>query len=125
MKMLNSVIKSAGFLGRLDLRSLTDTYNQSFKKCLMTIYANPEPIIEFDRLPSERFRTLEAGTNLRKKCFRSAASFRIIERGVFLVFHAFSLFTVYNEHFYYEFFNFCTFYHTYNRYTHYTHTKHT
>ena len=39
----------------------------------MTIYANPEPIIEFDRLPSGRFRTLKQRTNLRKKCFRSVA----------------------------------------------------
>ena len=39
----------------------------------MTIYANPEPIIEFDRLPSGRFRTFKHQTNLRKKCFRSVA----------------------------------------------------
>ena len=73
LKILNSVTKSSSFLGRLDLRTLTDTYNNSFKKRVMTIYANPEPIIEFDRLPSGRFRTLKHRTNLRKKCFRSVA----------------------------------------------------
>ena len=57
LKMLNSVTKSSSFLGRLDLRTLADTYNNSFKKRAMTIYATPEPIIEFDRMPSGRFRT--------------------------------------------------------------------
>ena len=53
-ELLSNIIVSRG---RLDLWSLTDTYNHSFKKRVMTIYANPEPIIELDRLPSGRFRT--------------------------------------------------------------------
>ena len=74
----------------------------------MTIYANPEPIIEFDRLPSGRFRTFKQQTNLRKKCFRSEAI--ELSNSVFLVFHAFIfLFTVYNEHFYQEFHTFSLF----------------
>ena len=73
LKTLNSETKSASFLGRLDLCSLTDTYNQSVERRVMTIYVhvNPKPIIEFDRLG--RFRTLTHQTNLRNKFFRSVA----------------------------------------------------
>ena len=65
--------KSASFLGRLDLGSLTEMYNQSVKKCVVRMYENPEPFIEFERLPSGRFITLKYRTDLGKICFRPVA----------------------------------------------------
>ena len=73
LKRLKNVNKSASYLGRIDLRSLDEIYTQTFKKRVLLIYTDLEPIINFDRLPSGRFRSLKRRTNLRKNCFRSVA----------------------------------------------------
>jgi hypothetical protein len=72
-KVLSQVTRNASYLGRLDLPRLSETLEKILKKRVLTIYIDPNPVLEFDRLPSGRFRTQKCRTNLRKQSFRCVA----------------------------------------------------
>ena len=73
VKAINHTAKTASYLGRLELPTLHETYMKALKNRVLTIYTDPNPVIEFDRLPSGRFRSLKRRINLRKNCFRFVA----------------------------------------------------
>jgi hypothetical protein len=70
-KRLEHIRKIASKLSGIELRTVEDVYNESLKTRALKIIENETPPIEFERLPSGRYRSVKPRINLCSNSFRS------------------------------------------------------
>jgi len=71
---INDIIKTARYLTGCHCNDIKTVYERCFKKrCLRMFTSNPTPLLDLDKLPSGRYRSLKYRVDIRRYSFRALA----------------------------------------------------